>query len=116
MAEIELQDFLNQQTKDDEFDSLREVLQALSRKNKVYRLSQLDGADKAFISRLMLLETTLFSKKKRRLNSYITNYMDICVSETEDKSRSLINILADIVSLKKNEQPILYGGSPEIKG
>ena len=117
MAEIELQDFLSQQIKEDDYDSLKEVLQALSRKNKKYRLSQLDGSDKSFIARLMLLDTTLFSKKKQRLNSYITNYMDICVSETDDKSRSLIDILAEIVSReKRNEQPIIYGPGTEVKG
>ena len=117
MAEIELQDFLNQQEKVDDYDALKEVLNSLSRKNKKFRLSQLDGGDKEFITRLMLLKNTLFNDKKNKIDNYLTDYMDICVSETEVKSRSLIDILADIVKRDKNErQPIIYGPGAEIKG
>ena len=117
MSEVELTDFLNQQEKPDDYDALKEVLNSLSRKNKKYRLSQLDSSDKDYSVKLMALDNTLFSNKKNKIRNYLADYMDICVSETEVKARSLIDILADIVKRDSNErQPIIYGGSPEVKG
>lgn len=86
--------------KDDQYDSLREIINTLSRKENVFRLSQIDDTDKAYVSRQLLMRQTLFPSVYKEDKDFLKSYLDLCVSESEAKEKNLIQVLSDIITME----------------